>query len=195
MLSIAIFNMETSELGNSTLHSYLAVVFLHLGALAMGELSSEQHRDSEDWRHQDLGLRSYCLSGQNDIKRVGEVEKSAIKLYPARWCGSNTTAARPQQEQGQEMQQLWEEQRGRSCPTELGKPRSRRVLAVLSRWLDSSEPGQSLLQRRDEGSSASWGALPSKGGCGQRGEEDPQSLFLKWENPPTFCVQYQSLLV
>lgn len=52
-------------------------------------------------------------------------------------------------------QQVWEEQRGRSCSTELGEPRSRAVLAVLRRWLDSSEPGQSLAQRTNEGRSAS----------------------------------------
>lgn len=30
------------------------------------------------------------------------MEKSAIKMYAVRWCGSNTTAARPQQEEGKD---------------------------------------------------------------------------------------------
>lgn len=89
-----------------TLHFYPAVVLLHLGKPwhrhATGKLSSEQHRDSEDWRHQNLDLGSFCLSSQNNIERVGEVEKSAIKMCSVRWCGSNTTAARPQQEEEKE---------------------------------------------------------------------------------------------
>lgn len=74
---------------------------------------------------------------------------------PSRCTLSDGVVATPQQQghsrkSGRTIQQVWEEQRGRSCSTELGKPRSRRVLAVLSRWLDSSEPGQSLVQRTDE---------------------------------------------
>lgn len=55
---------------------------------AMGKLSSEL----TGWRHRDPGLGSFFLCGENNIERLGEVGKSAIKLYPARWCDSSTTA-------------------------------------------------------------------------------------------------------